>query len=254
MHELSCTSINEVSTDSERDIVRRHVQVFKKFNIPVNVLSLPFMHMLPTFHKPSLDFRYIAAGVKSSTKVLSKILSGVFKLLGTTLKYQDNFKFKFLDASGDWIVNSKDRVKSNLNYLNNVCTAKSVYSFDFKKLYTNLPHDKVLEKLSSLIQLCFKEKIFDLIKINDKFQARWAGVNKTKWSFTCIDIIDMFKFLLDNIYVKFRGVIYRQVIGIPMGCDCAQQVADLFLYWYEHDYIALQVFKKEPCSSQIETC
>ena len=79
----------------------------------------------------------------------------MFKLLGTTLKYEDNFKFKFLDASGNWIVNSKDRVTFNLNYLNNACSAKS---FDFKKLYTNLPHDKVIEKLSSLIKLCFKEK------------------------------------------------------------------------------------------------
>ena len=43
--------------------------------------------------------------------------------------------------------------------------------------------------------------------------------------------------MINNIYVKFRGVIYRQIIGIPMGCDCAPQVADLFLYWYEHNYI-----------------
>ena len=118
-----------------------------------------------------------------------------------------------------------------------VRTSKSVYSFDFKKLYTNLPHDKLIEKLSSLVKLCFKEKKLDFISINDQFKARWSGVNKTKWSFTCSDLIDMFKFLLDNIYVKFRGVIYKQVIGIPMGCDSASQVADLFLYWYEHNYI-----------------
>ena len=38
------------------------------------------------------------------------------------------------------------------------------------------------------------------------------------------------------------------VIRISMGCDCAPQVADLFLYchWYEHDYIALQVKNKNP--------
>ena len=47
LHELSSTST------SERDIVRRHVQFCKKFNILVNNLSLPFMHMLPKFHKPS---------------------------------------------------------------------------------------------------------------------------------------------------------------------------------------------------------
>ena len=246
LHELSSTRTYQVSTDSEEDIVRRHVQFCQKFKIPVNDLSVPFMHMLPKFHKPTLDFRYIAAGVKSSTKVLSKILSGVFKLLGTTLKYQDNFNFKFLNASGYWIVDNKDRVTSNLNYLNNACSAKSVYSFDFKKLYTNLPHDKLIEKLSSLVKLCFKEKKLDFISINDQFKARWSGVNKTKWSFTCSDLIDMFKFLMDNIYVKFRGVIYRQVIGIPMGCDCASQVADLFLYWYEHNYITLQVNNKNP--------
>ena len=34
---------------------------------------------------------------------------------------------------------------SNLNYLNNVCSAKSVYSFDFKKLCTNLSHDEVIK-------------------------------------------------------------------------------------------------------------
>ena len=31
-----------------------------------------------------------------------------------------------------------------------------------------------------------------------------------------------------------------------MGCDCAPQVAALFLYWYEHDYIALKVENKNP--------
>ena len=28
------------------------------------------------------------------------------------------------------------------------------------------------------------------------------------------------------IFVKFKGNIYKQVIGIPMGCDCAPKVAD----------------------------
>ncbi len=55
----------------------------------------------------------------------------------------------------------------------------------------------------------------------------------------------MFSFLINNIYVKFRGKIYKQVIGIPMGCDCAPKVADLFLYWYEHNYISRAVEEPE---------
>ena len=31
-----------------------------------------------------------------------------------------------------------------------------------------------------------------------------------------------------------------------MGCDCAPQVADLFLYWYEHSYISEGVASKNP--------
>ena len=30
-----------------------------------------------------------------------------------------------------------------------------------------------------------------------------------------------------------------------MGCDCAPKVADMFLYWYEHDYICRAVEKPE---------
>ena len=47
-------------------------------------------------------------------------------------------------------------------------------------------------------------------------------------------------------FVKFRGQIYRQIIGIRRGCDCAPQVADLFLFWYEHDYISRGVEDKNP--------
>ena len=31
-----------------------------------------------------------------------------------------------------------------------------------------------------------------------------------------------------------------------MGCDCAPQVADLFLFWYEHNYISCGVENDNP--------
>ena len=42
---------------------------------------------------------------------------------------------------------------------------------------------------------------------------------------------------MDNIFIKFQGKIYRQIVGIPMGNNCAPQIADMFLYWYEHKYV-----------------
>ena len=56
-----------------------------------------------------------------------------FKLIDRTLKYSDNFQFKFKDTSGYWIVKNKDEQVSVLDYLNNCRLAKSINSFDFKK-------------------------------------------------------------------------------------------------------------------------
>ena len=35
--------------------------------------------------------------------------------------------------------------------------------------------------------------------------------------------------LVDNIYVRFDGQFFRQMVGIPVGTNCAPLLADLFL-------------------------
>ena len=44
-------------------------------------------------------------------------------------------------------------------------------------------------------------------------------------------------YLLDNIFIRFGTKLYRQIIGIPMGTNCALLVADLFLFCYERDFM-----------------
>ena len=53
------------------------------------------------------------------------------------------------------------------------------------------------------------------------------------WS--CQNVCDALTFLLDNIFIQFGTKLYRQVVGIPMGTNCAPLVADLFLFCYERD-------------------
>ena len=43
--------------------------------------------------------------------------------------------------------------------------------------------------------------------------------------------------MLDNIYIRFGTKLYRQIVGISMGTNCAPLVADLFLYCYERDFM-----------------
>ena len=44
-------------------------------------------------------------------------------------------------------------------------------------------------------------------------------------------------FLLDNIYIRFGSKLFGQIVGIPMGTNCAPLVADLFLFCYERDFM-----------------
>ena len=48
---------------------------------------------------------------------------------------------------------------------------------------------------------------------------------------------DALTFLPDNIYIRFGTKLFRQIVGIPMGTNCASLVADLFLFCYERDFM-----------------
>ena len=51
------------------------------------------------------------------------------------------------------------------------------------------------------------------------------------------DICKMIELLEDNIYVRFVGQLFRQMVGIPMGTNCAPLLDDLFLYSYENEVL-----------------
>ena len=55
--------------------------------------------------------------------------------------------------------------------------------------------------------------------------------------YTADNICQMIEFLIDNISVQFGGCLFRQVIGIPMGTNCAPLLADLFLYSNESAFL-----------------
>ena len=37
--------------------------------------------------------------------------------------------------------------------------------------------------------------------------------------------------------IRFGSKLYRQIVGIPIGTNCAPLVADLFLFSYERDFM-----------------
>ena len=85
----------------------------------------------------------------------------------------------------------------------------------------------VYEKEGELYIACNDKKAF--FTSNDHFKGYHL------WS--CQNVCDALSFLLDIIYIRFGTKLYRQIVGIPMGTNCAPLVADLFLFCYERDFM-----------------
>ena len=100
------------------------------------------------------------------------------------------------------------------------------------------PRD-VLDEILNLIESVSEDfPSYSLyIACNDRnaFFTSDAVRNYNLWS--CQKVCKALTFLLDNIYIRFGSKLYRQIVGIPMGTNCAPLVADLFLFCYERDFI-----------------
>jgi hypothetical protein len=67
---------------------------------------------------------------------------------------------------------------------------------------------------------------------------KWLGwIKKGKTCYSDEHVISMLEFLSDNLFVSFGGTLSQQVVGIPMGTNCAPHLADLFLYSYESEFL-----------------
>ena len=61
----------------------------------------------------------------------------------------------------------------------------------------------------------------------------------------------MLDFPVDNTFVVFAGKVFQQIIGIPMGTNCAPLLTDIFLYSYEAEFIqSLLSFGRKQCASK----
>ena len=58
------------------------------------------------------------------------------------------------------------------------------------------------------------------------------GDTKLYKHWSCQSICKALIYLFDNIYIRLGTKLYKQIVGIPMGTNCAPLVADLFLCCY----------------------
>ena len=115
--------------------------------------------------------------------------------------------------------------------------ATSLSTYDFSTLYTTLPHNLIKDKLIDLIENTFQREGSPYLACSDRNAFFTSEKPKKYHAWSCQNVCDALIFLLDNIFIRFGTKLYRQVVGIPMGTNCAPLVADLFLFCYERDFM-----------------
>ena len=111
-------------------------------------------------------------------------------------------------------------------------------TYDFFTLNTTLPHHLIKDKLIDLIEHMFSREKALYLACNDQRAFFTSDVYKKYNLWSCQKVCEALVYLLDNIFTRFGTKLCRQIIGIPMGTNCASLVADLFLFCYhERDFM-----------------
>ena len=200
---------------------------------------LPYLYWTPKLHKSPVKHRFIARSSKCTTKELSSLFTKILSYEDWTRKC--SIKTSHTGVNNMWIhKNSTNLLSSSHKHLG-VHKATSIQTFDFSTLYTSIRHDLFKFRMNNIINNAFKHKNGATRYTHIKF-----GRNKSYFTndplngdniYTANDICKMIEFLVDNIYVRFGGQLFRQMVGIPIGTNCAPLLTDLFPYSYENEFL-----------------
>ena len=110
--------------------------------------------------------------------------------------------------------------------------ATSLSTYDFSTLYSTLPHNLIKEKLINLIEWTFKREGSPYIACNER-QAFFTSEDTKRYKlWSCQNVCEALIYLLDNIYIRFGTKLYRQIVDIPMGTNCAPLASTIMSVTY----------------------
>ena len=196
---------------------------------------LRYTGYLNSIKKNPYKARFIANSSSCTTTELSKLLTSC---LTAFKKHVINSCEKVYERSGKnlfWSIKDSGEILDKLKARDFNATSLSIY--DFSTLYTTLPHNLIKDKLIDLIESTFQREGCAYLACNDRNEFFTSEKSKKYHAWSCQNVCDALTFLLDNILIRFGTKLYRQVVGIPMGTNCAPLVADLFLFCYERDFM-----------------
>ena len=173
----------------------------------------------------------------------------------STLQEQDNREILRSGIRRFFVVNGYEEVVSFLRHWNfSASESRHLRTGDFSTMYTSLP----LAQLKNNVAFALAEA---WIYMADKFSCEetemrlvwnsdapcsWVRIRSSsreklhssnKHSFTIEELQRLISWLVDNTFVVNGGVCRRQIIGLPMGTNCAPALCNLCLFAWECQFV-----------------
>ena len=118
-------------------------------------------------------------------------------------------------------------------------------------LFTTLPHHLLKEKLNDLTERIFQREGSLYLACNDRTDFFTSEEHKRYRLWSCQKVCEALIFLLDTIFIRFVTKLYRKIIGILVGTNCAPIIYDLFLFCNERDFMRIRTLKLLKLSIQL---
>jgi hypothetical protein len=219
---------------NDNDVSQKITSTLRRnFNVTRNEYrELPIIYLIPKFHKYPIKFRTIIASKRSITKNISEKVGTILKKLQKCRsKYCDSI-YRCTGYNGYWIIDNNKPIVNQLNQLSKINYARSIETYDFTTLYTTLEHRLILECMDKLVRSIMKDRHLSV----DRNFCFWTN-DTNEYSLCSSDVLNMIRFVIENIYFNFGNLTFKQEIGIPMGTNCAPQLANLMLHNLELEFV-----------------
>ena len=229
----------------EEKIIHEHISFFNKFNIILKAKDkfLPSLYWLHKLHKDHYKFCYIAASSHCTTKHLSILVTNGLQKIQRHFINRCKISFGNSGINGMWILKNYQSLlwSTKDNYVDQY---DSISRRNFSTLYTTIPHSDLLVRVKTLIKLTFDKNEECHLLVNERKAYFSQSTRDGYLPFLCSAFCDLLEFLISNIYIKFGEELFCQIIGIPMGTNCAPLFANLYLFSYEYNFM-MNLLKKK---------
>ena len=219
INEMNASDTFEISNVNLTNIKELNLNFLKTYKLTPSYFNIPFMYCIPKFHKQPTKFRYITSSFNCINKDVNIILNLTLDKLYEKINNE---------SENCWIIKNNSKVLENISRCNDnpgVPGNHTIATFDFSTLYTALPHKDLIRCIVAL----YNKYIHTDLEL--KYKHNKLVINK-------IQFVKMLKFCINNNYVLFNNRIYRQKIGIPMGSNFSPNLANLYLHFYEAQFMA----------------